>query len=174
MINRKELQPIDAGAVTIGHAVPPSKYFELYADAIKCIDEMRMDDAIEIYTRLLDLEENKESPWVGMATAYSLKGDAELAVTYYQKALAVNAKNFIALLGMGTANYKKADYQTAVLFYTNANLVNSNSPDSYWGLAFSYHMLLQKELAAANAKIFLEKAPDSRYRKTMEKIIQNT
>ena len=93
------------------------------------------------------------------------------AKEYYEKALAVNRDYYEPNLGMGSANSKLKDYNTAVLYYERAHQLKPEAADPFWGLAIAYHYLNEKELASKNAKIFIDMAPDSRYRKYIEKYI---
>ncbi|HET6990717.1 MAG TPA: tetratricopeptide repeat protein [Bacteroidia bacterium] len=178
---RKEIQPVNKGAMIIGTATGTSIHYQMYADALKCLDEMKLEDAIAIYKKILEVEEegvNIVSAWVGMGTCYKLladdtnnQDDYTNAADCYQKALAINAKSYTALLGMASVNYRRKDYFTAILYYDKAQFINPDAADAYWGLALAHDLSGNIELAKKNAKFFLEKAPDTRYRDAMEKIL---
>ncbi len=148
-----------------------SEFSALYTEAGVYLETEAFYKAEVIYQQLLALEDYDEMPNVGLGSVNMLRHDIEAAKGYYQKAIAINDSSYFGNLGLGSAYYELEKFDSAIVYYRRANRAALELAEPYWGLAFSYNRIKMIDSAAYFAKIFIELAPNSTYRLSMEALI---
>ncbi len=168
--DRQELKS-DSGY--IGITMPPSANGAEYGEALKYLEEGAPKKAISIYKNLCRVENDslKTYAYSGLAAAYCADKDYKDAINCYNMSIKYDAQNSYAYIGLGSVYFELKDYKTAIRYYETELAHNNKSEDAYWGLALVYDALNDLPNAKANAKKFIELAPDSKYKRFADDIL---
>jgi tetratricopeptide (TPR) repeat protein len=86
----------------------------LHDRGIKCIKRRDYDQAIEAFTRLIQLEQNSARRYSNRAYAYGAKGDYDKAIADYTQAIKLSPENEYAYNDRGCVYCKKGDADHAL------------------------------------------------------------
>lgn len=81
-------------------------------------DNLMIDEAIDVFNRILDKDPFHENSWESLAKAYVIKREFEKAIEACDFALAINEKNADVLLLRGFCQYDADDAQGALATFT--------------------------------------------------------
>ncbi|MGJ8663841.1 MAG: tetratricopeptide repeat protein [Marinicella sp.] len=95
----------------------------------------RLDDALQVYEKLSELQESSSSVLVTQAKIYRLKGDKEKAISTLQGYLSKNQGQVQPYLEMAATYLQFGDLQEAKDMYDEASLLSINGIDADIGLA---------------------------------------
>ncbi len=115
------------------------------------------DEAISYYTKAKEIEPQNHVAYNGIAEVYrDNKKDMDMAMSWYQKALAVKADERKACFGMGYCLNSKARYGEAVPYLKKAVEKEPTYTAAYVELGYSYFKTNSSTLAESNFKKALE------------------
>ena len=117
------------------------KLYPESADALQALGQnyliigSRLDEALQVFKKLDELQEAGSSAWVNQARAYRLKGDKENAIAVLQKYRSQFPKREEPYIEMAAAFLQFGDIKSAKEMYEEGSLVSTNSIDAELGLA---------------------------------------
>lgn len=115
------------------------------------------DEAISYYTKAKEIEPQSHVAYNGIAEVYrDNKKDMDMAMSWYQKALAVKADERKACFGMGYCLNSKARYGEAIPYLKKAVEKEPTYTAAYVELGYSYFKTNSSTLAESNFKKALE------------------
>ena len=110
---------------------------------------------------LLDIYPTEEKLIFMAGTAYSKLGDWENSIKYYERAIAINPRNVLALNQYALVLLCKGELSKAIESYEHSIEIDPNIPDTYLNMAFAYEKFGQPESAKAMFEEFIQKFPDN-------------
>lgn len=116
------------------------------------------DAAFANYTKAAQLDEQQrlhsEWPYVYLSAFYNRQENANQALSYAQKALAINPNSDVAYFQMAKAYRSQSEWQKAADAAQSAIAINSQTPDFYYVLSLMLRKLgREKESETAMAKV---------------------
>ena len=79
--------------------------------------------AIEIFTEVINFDQNWAEAWNKRATVFYLIGEFKKSQDDIDKVLAIEARHFGALAGQGLVNIQLKNYEKAIMSYQKAQLI---------------------------------------------------
>lgn len=133
-------------------------YTNTYLELGFACNKLKQDvDAINYFTKAKDLDPNSHIPYNGIAEVYrDTKKDVDMAMSWYQKSLAVKKDERKACFGMGYCLNSKGNYNDAIPYLKKAIEGEPTYTAAYVELGYSYYMTSNSSLAEANLKKALE------------------
>ncbi len=110
---------------------------------------------------LLDIYPSEERLIFLAGTAYSKLGEWENSIKYYERAIAINPKNVLALNQYALVLLCKGELSKAIESYEHSIEIDPNIPDTYLNMAFAYEKFGQPDSAKAMFEEFIKKFPDN-------------
>ncbi len=110
---------------------------------------------------LLDIYPTEEKLIFMAGTAYSKLGDWENSIKYYERAIAINPRNVLALNQYALVLLCKGELSKAIESYEHSIEIDPNIPDTYLNMAFAYEKFGQPDSAKAMFEEFIQKFPDN-------------
>ena len=111
---------------------------DLLKDGRSCIREFRYVDAIELFTKVLDINPGLSQGYNFRGIARRKIGEIDLAIEDYNMALHLNENYVEALNNRGVALDKKGDHDLAISDFTQAIDIDSNNAHTYNNRATAY------------------------------------
>ena len=111
---------------------------DLLKDGRSCIREFRYVDAIELFTKVLDINPGLSQGYNFRGIARRKIGEIDLAIEDYNMALHLNENYVEALNNRGVALDKKGDHDLAISDFTKAINIDSNNAHTYNNRATAY------------------------------------
>lgn len=125
-------------AYTSGIASSPqstdSYYKRGYANALKGHHK----DAIEDFTRAVELNESFGDAWNARGNCHFAIGDLETAISDFRKAIEANPAVADCYYNLGNAEYKLAHYDIAIQMFTRAIAIDEDFVSAYCNRASAY------------------------------------
>ena len=122
--------------------VSPVENDQVITDLLKegrsCIREFRYVDAIELFTKVLDINPGLSQGYNFRGIARRKIGEIDLAIEDYNMALHLNENYVEALNNRGVALDKKGDHDLAISDFTKAIDIDSNNAHTYNNRATAY------------------------------------
>ena len=84
------------------------------------IRDQQFDKAIEIFTEVINLDQNWAEAWNKRATVFYLMGEFKKSQNDIDKVLAIEVRHFGALAGQGLVNIQLKNYEKAIQSYRKA------------------------------------------------------
>jgi tetratricopeptide (TPR) repeat protein len=129
-------------------------YLEL---GFACNKLKQADEAISYFNKAIALDAKSHIPYNGIAEVYrDTKKDIDMAISWYQKTLAVKADERKACFGMGYCYNSKGLYNDAIRYLRKAIEQENTYTAAYVELGYSYYMTNNNTLAEANLQKALE------------------
>lgn len=94
------------------------------------MNRRELDDAIDTFTRLVEIAPDFAEGWNKRATAYFLQDRAADSVRDVQKTLALEPRHFGAISGMGLMFMGKGDFEGALRAFTDVLEIHPMSPSA--------------------------------------------
>ncbi len=136
-----------------------SKAKQYYNSGIKLRNNSQFAEALAEFIKATEFNKKFDSAFVEIGNLYSKSGSMDLAMSNYNKALAVNPKYSDALFGIAKI-YRDAvnlkNYDSAIYFFNAAAKIDSTNKEIFYGLAWTYNATKQHELAIPYAIKALE------------------
>ena len=82
--------------------------------------DQQFDKAIEIFTEVINLDQNWAEAWNKRATVFYLMGEFKKSQNDIDKVLAIEVRHFGALAGQGLVNIQLKNYEKAIQSYRKA------------------------------------------------------
>jgi tetratricopeptide (TPR) repeat protein len=114
------------------------------------------DQAIEHFTKAIELNPGDAEAYVNRGSAYASKQNQTQSLADYNKALEINPDFAEAYTGRGAISYMQKDYEKAVEDFT---LAIDHKPDfagAYFNRGLAYNDMKEKDKAIADFKKVLE------------------
>lgn len=109
------------------------------------------DDAVTWYNEALKLDSKNHVPYNGIGEVYrDTKKDPDMAMTWYQKTLAVKTDERKACFGMGYCLNTKGRYSEAISYLQKAIYQENTYTAAYVELGYSHYMLNNNTAALEN------------------------
>jgi tetratricopeptide (TPR) repeat protein len=111
-----------------------------YKAGIELRNNSKFPEALAEFIKATEFNKNFDSAYVETGNLYSKSGSMDLAMSNYNKALAVNPKYADALFGMGKI-YRDAikKYDSAIYYFDAAAKLDSTNKEIFYGLAWTYN-----------------------------------
>ncbi len=117
------------------------------------------DQAIEDYTKSLEINPKNADAFLNRGNAYYDKGKYDQAMADYNKVLEVNPRNADALVGRGNIYYSKIQYDQAISDYTKAIEIYPKYTEASYNRGLAYHAKGQYDQAISDYAKALEVDP---------------
>jgi tetratricopeptide (TPR) repeat protein len=101
---------------------------QLLRAGIKQMEEGRMGQAVDTFTRVIERKPEFAEGWNKRATAYYLMGDFDQSLKDCDEVIARNPAHFGALSGYGLIYVAKGELEKALGFFERALEINPNMP----------------------------------------------
>ena len=88
------------------------------------VRDQQYSKAIEIFSEVINLDQNWAEAWNKRATVFYLMGEFKKSQNDIDKVLAIEARHFGALAGQGLVNIQLKNYEKAILSYQKAKEIN--------------------------------------------------
>lgn len=109
------------------------------------------DEAIAHYNKAIELDPKSHIPYNGIGEVYrDYKKDIPQAMTWYQKALAINPNERKACFGMGYCLNSQGKYEDAISYLKKAISSEDTYTAAYVELGYSYYMTKRNDEAITN------------------------
>lgn len=95
---------------------------------IKAMADRRFDDAVEVYTALIDQAPDYAEAWNKRATVYFIQGKLALATADVEQTLALEPRHFGALSGLGQIEMLRGNGDAALKAFEDAVKVHPRLP----------------------------------------------
>lgn len=149
-----------------------SQHAELYAEAADLQARGDLLSAERIYRRLVELEPQDPSAYIGLAGSQLGQLKFEAARNNYAKALTIDRENPEALYGLGAVCQSEGRRSEARLYYERVLATSADHRLSHYGLAKLAMGTGEFDVARRHAQRFVELAPDSALRTEMSGILR--
>lgn len=164
---------------------------ELGAHAYASLEKARAidsSDAETFYLLWLHTDnENPDSPFIkkslsldadffqshyGLGLLYAKRKDFDRAIDHYKECVRVNPKHPWPYYSLGHAYSQQKKYDLAIPEYENAIGLDENLNDAYFFLGLASYYERQDKKARQNLQRYLERVPDSGYRKQVDEMLK--
>lgn len=117
----------------------------------------KQGEALNSFAKAVLLDKKYDSAYVEIGNLYSGSGNIDLAIFYYNHALAINSDYTVALIGMGKI-YRDArqNFDSAIIYFTAAEKIEKTNKETYYALAWIYNAKKEHEKAIPYAIKSLE------------------
>ena len=88
------------------------------------VRDQQLSKAIEIFTEVINLDQNWAEAWNKRATVFYLIGEFKKSQDDIDKVLAIEERHFGALAGQGLVNIQLKNYEKAILSYEQAKEIH--------------------------------------------------
>ena len=149
-----------------------SAYGEKHQMASDLLTDGEISQAESIYKKLAEKEPASPYPYLGLASCRRELDDHAGALEFYEKAFEMDPKSTYALIGMGSVYTEMSDYAKAIEKYAAALELDAEMPQVHWGLTIACARLGEKARARRHLNRFKKLAPDSRYIKSLEAMVE--
>ena len=119
-----------------------------------------IDEAIEDYTRAINLDPNYVEAYKNRGMAYRNKGDYDLAIEDFGKAIQLNPNFAEAYFSRGSIYVKKGDIDHAMEDFSTAIELKPDYAEAYCNRGNAYHRNCEIDCAVANYDKAIELEPD--------------
>ncbi len=129
-----------------------SKAKQHYKSGIQLRNNNKFPEALAEFSKATEFDKKFDSAYVEIGNIYSKSGSMDLAMTNYNKALAVNPKYADALFGIAKI-YRDAikNYDSAIYFFDAAAKIDSTNKEIFYGMAWTYNARKEHDLAISYA-----------------------
>ena len=100
------------------------KLTEKLEEGSQFVRDQQFFKAIEIFTEVINFDQNWAEAWNKRATVFYLIGEFKKSQDDIDKVLAIEARHFGALAGQGLVNIQLKNYEKAILSYEQAKEIN--------------------------------------------------
>ncbi len=97
-----------------------SNLTKMLAEGSKLMNYRKLNEAIEVFSHVIELDPNWAEAWNKRATCLYLIGDYEKSQNDINKVLMLEKRHFGALAGQGLVNIELKNYEKAILSYQQA------------------------------------------------------
>ena len=94
------------------------------AEGSQFVKDQQFGKAIEIFTEVINLDQNWAEAWNKRATVYYLIGEFKKSQNDIDKVLEIEARHFGALAGQGLVNIQLKNYEKAINSYLKAKEIH--------------------------------------------------
>ncbi|WP_175413359.1 tetratricopeptide repeat protein [Methanosarcina mazei] len=111
----------------------------LFYIATCCLSEGELNESLEYFNRLLELNPQYSDAWNNKGVTLSELGRYEEAIEAYNKTVELNPKDSVAWYNKGTALYESSHYEEAIETYDKAIEINPQYSNAWYnkGVALS-------------------------------------
>ena len=88
------------------------------------VRDQKFSKAIDIFTEVINLDQNWAEAWNKRATVFYLMGEFKKSQNDIDKVLRIEARHFGALAGQGLVNIQLKNYEKAILSYQKAKEIH--------------------------------------------------
>ncbi|MHC4187563.1 MAG: tetratricopeptide repeat protein [Planctomycetota bacterium] len=106
-----------------------------------------VDKAISSFKKAVQIKPSMSEAIISLGNVYLNRGDYTLAIEQYKKGVQFKPGDNTIYYNLGIAYYNTSDYQQSVLAFSKAVEIDNNMADAQKGLAMSYLMLENYNLA---------------------------
>lgn len=148
---------------SLGHADKPTKETveigllegskRLIEEAVAFRDADKFDQAIEAYSKVINLDPEYVEALLGRGGVYVDLGDFQRAIEDYDKAIAINPNNALAYAGRGFADLRLGDFQQAIKDCGRAISINPEDAAYYYNRGTAYSNLGDYKSATEDYKV---------------------
>lgn len=144
ILEAKTNHPTTNKAVTVSAAdvyerTSPNK--SLFSKAQKAVDEKKLDEAVDLFTRLVAADEKDFQAWTELGTVQLMKNNAEEAEKDYRRAIQERPTFMLALLNLGRLLSVQKKYEAAIEPLTEAVKLSPTSAEANFMLGEAYLQL---------------------------------
>ena len=96
------------------------KLTNMLADGSDLVNNQKLNEAIDVFSEVIELDPNWAEAWNKRATVFYLIGEYEKSQNDIDKVLDLEKRHFGALAGQGLVNIKLQNYEKAIKSYEEA------------------------------------------------------
>ena len=119
----------------------------------KAIDAKRWNEALNAYSKAIELNPNDASAYNNRGLAYDNLDKNDLAIADYSKAIELNPEYGDAFNNLGKTFSRLGDYKRAILYYDRAIELNRKDADAYYNRGDAFSRLGNSKYANEDLKI---------------------
>ena len=107
------------------------KLTKMLADGSDLMAKQKFDEAVIVFSQVIDLDPNWAEAWNKRATVFYLVGEYQKSQNDINKVLELENRHFGALAGQGLVNIELKNYEKAIMSYQEAKRIypTMKSPD---------------------------------------------
>jgi len=125
--------------------------------------ESELNNAIEEYSREIDLYPNNADAWNNRGIVYRIKGELQKAIEDHSQAIALNPGFASAYTNRGIAHRARGELEQAIKDHTKAIDLNPYFTNAYNDRGITYHAMGEFELAIKDYNRAIDLEPDFIY-----------
>ena len=144
-------------SITTIRAQPPMKAVILYHQGVSFMNKEKYPEAMASFFKALATYKNYDSAYFQMANINVKFSSFDTAISFYNKALKINPKFFLAYMNLANIyrNFKE-DIDKTLTYYLKAREIDSTNKEALIGAAWCYNVQLKYDLAITTAKKALQ------------------
>jgi len=132
----------------------------------------KVDEGITAFERALDADPSDTETQNRLAVAYLLRGRTAEAERMLQAILVINEEDAQAHNSLGWLAMRKSDFPGAIRHFERALKLNPDLMEAYLNLGMLYKRSGDIGQARANFETFLARAPEKKYRDSIQRVQQ--
>ena len=107
------------------------KLTNMLADGSDLVNNQKLNEAIDVFSKVIELDPNWAEAWNKRATVYYMIGEFEKSQADINKVLELESRHFGALAGQGLVNIHLKNYEKSIESYKRAKEIypSMKSPD---------------------------------------------
>lgn len=135
----------------------------MFDEAYELMNQEKYLDAIELYEKALEINENNASAWINLGLCYRHINDFDKAIQHYNKALQIDPEYALAYNNMGWVYHLRGDEEKAAECYKKALKIDPAHDKALVNLTNIYNDKGEFNKAIEAYRKALEKNPDDYY-----------
>ncbi|MBI4866153.1 MAG: tetratricopeptide repeat protein [Candidatus Wallbacteria bacterium] len=144
-------------------AAPDARAEKLTNDGIQALQDGRIDEAIDAYTKAIGIEDKVASTHNNLGHAYERKGNDDAAIKEYQRAIQLDPKYPLAYNNLGTVYERKGRSVEAMALYRKAIELKPDYANAFYNLGVLYGRAGRYDEAIGAFKKVVDLRPDDPY-----------
>lgn len=129
---------------------------ELFARGVSMEDDpASQDDAIQSYTKVLELEPGHAAAHINLGTLFYNRQDYRMAEHHYRKAIEADPRYALAYFDLGNVLDETGRAPEAILAYVNAIALAPTYADAHYNLALAYEKVHRPRSALRHWKAYI-------------------
>ncbi len=144
---------------------------ELFVSAREFLELGEFAEAEATYRQIIAAEPDSPHGYIGLGASLYYQDRLADAREAYLQATQLSPPSAMAFIGLGSAAYSQGDFQTAQRAYAAALDLDDTIADAHLGMGLALGELEQYDAAITHLERFLEFAPDTQQRASLQALI---
>ncbi len=122
-----------------------TEFEELFDQAEQNYDEGNFEEAIELYSKALEIESNNLNVLINLGLSFYNVDKNDKAITLYKKAISIEPEDFLAWINLGLVYLDEESYEDAIKAFKVASELDSEDPEIWEHLGEAYFYIGEYE-----------------------------